>query len=106
MHIKIGDTLYTHPPGRPGHLTMGRVITGDTRLSWLVGDPKFSRHKVLKKSLRENIPRYGHRQWYTEAGVNAAGFVDKHRFRIVSALSVEGDVSKLKKIAEILGVEL
>lgn len=105
--IRVGDILWTHPYGQPEKwLAQPEVITGETAQSWIMGDSRFNPEKVNKKTLRETIPKFGYRQWYTEQGKIDALFIRNHRHQISAAILSCADVSQLKKIAEIIGMEL
>lgn len=103
--IRVGDTLWMidFRDGRKGW--EASVILGETRQSWLVG-PSGGR-KVLKKTLMENHgANWGLQRWYTTAGKEAKQFCDKHARSIGGAVDVCDDPEKLKKIADIIGLEL
>jgi hypothetical protein len=107
LMTKVGDILYTHPIGRPDRLGEDSgEITGETRLSWLVGEPQYARAKVNKVSLDEAIRDHLPRHWYTKEGLDRELFIKANRHLISRSVSYERDVDKLKKIAEILGMEV
>lgn len=104
---QIGDRLYTSPHGRPERIGEEHdTITGETKFSWLMGDPKFKREKVNKKTMMESIPNFGHRRWYTVQGLTEEAWRRKYRHVISGVVQVEMDVKKLRLIAEILGMEI
>lgn len=107
MTIKVGDMLWTHPHGQPNKWLLGpETITGETPQSWLLGDSKYKRDKVNKKTLRESIQNYGYRQWYTEQEKFDLIFIRRHRHQISGAILLCNNVNQLRKIAEIIGMVL
>lgn len=104
---KIGDKLWTHPYGRPECWVDAPVeITGETKQSWLLGDPNFKRNKVNKKTMQESVPGFTPRQWYTLQDKIDVAFLHAHRHQISAAVLSEKNVQALKTIAGILGMEL
>lgn len=104
---KIGDRLYTSPYGRPERVgEEHQEITGETRFSWLVGDPNYKRDKVDKKTMLEAIPGYGYRRWFTVQDLHEEVWRKKYRHVISGVVLGERDPKKLKMIADILGMNV
>jgi len=108
--LKIGDSLWTSPYGRPEKWEPKAIqITGETKFSWLVGEQlgsKDTRYKVNKKTLQEAIPNMLPRQWYTEQGKADLAFIRQHRHAIVSWVQVCDDVEKLRQIGNLVGYNI
>lgn len=104
---QIGDRLYTSPIGRPERIgEENELITGETRMSWLVGDPKFRRAKINKGTMQEAFPNYTPRQWYTLQTLTEESWRKKYRHVISGVVQAERDIKKLKLIADILGMQV
>jgi hypothetical protein len=100
---KIGDTLWTSPYGQPERFgEASDTITGETKFSWLMGDSKYKREKVNKRTMRETIPRYGDRIWYTADGLANVKFLRSYRHHISSRVLSCSDPAKLRQIMAIL----
>ena len=105
--VGIGDRLYTSPHGRPERIGAAHEeITGETKFSWLMGDPKFKREKVNKTTLLESIPNYGNRRWYTVQDLHDEAWRREYRHTISGVVQSECDVKKLKMIADILNMNV
>jgi len=103
---KVGDTLWTINPRDRREGWKSYVITGETRQSWLVGEMRFTPAKVNKHTMLENHGQWGMQRWFTEQGMIDQRFMDEQRHHIARLVGVESDVAKLKKIAEIIGMEV
>ncbi len=104
---QIGDRLYTNPHGRPEQIGKEHgEITGETKFSWLVGDPKFKRDKVNKTTMREAVAGYGSRRWYTVEGLHDECWIKAYRHVISGCVQASRDVKKLKLIAAILEMKV
>lgn len=105
--LKIGSEIWTRDPRDHRKPWEHHTITGETRVSWLIEINKWSTRKFAKMTMLENHgPQWGTQRWYTDAEKADKEFVDTHRHHIQRLVSVEVDATKLKQIAEILGMEL
>jgi hypothetical protein len=104
---EIGDTLYTSPHGRSERIgDESAEITGETKFSWLMGDSKYKREKVNKKTMLESVAGYGARRWYTAQDLTDESWRRKYRHVISGVVQAERDVKKLRQIAEILDMKV
>lgn len=109
MDIKVGDKFFMFDTNRrvyerdeKGHATGGPTfrghfyevtIDGETSRSWLVG--KWKPTKVPKSDPFSVL--------YTEAMIDDAEWVSRHRSRIASLVQFTKDPDTLRNIAEIVG---
>lgn len=103
--IKVGDTLWTRDMRNTRKGWESKVITGDTKLSWVVdgGRGEGSGRKILKKTMLENHGQWGKQRWFTPLGMNDEIWLRDHRRNIADAVRGCETIESLKKIAEILG---
>lgn len=108
MTIKIGDTLWCDKEhGRSRWRSA--VITGETKQSWLVGDPNFTRSKINKKTLIEANGRgrgMGDLKWYTPEQMADEKFVRSNRYRIERAVGAVRDRATLEAVAALIGFSI
>jgi hypothetical protein len=100
MSLKVGSTIYKRS-GAP------IVITGETKVSWLVGDPyEWSKVKIKKSAMRKGNSGETWVQYF----VNQEDALDcvyaaKHISRIANLVSYCRDGKVLKQIAALVGYE-
>ncbi len=104
--IKVGDTLWcTYDSGRRDLWVSAKII-GETKQSWLL-EPTWASCapcKVNKKTMLQNMGRFSPDRWYTRAAKVEKEWVDAHRHRIVSFVSV-ASIDQLLQIAAIVGYD-
>ena len=110
--MKVGDTVYVYDPNRReyardaqgraigGALYRGHfvetVITGETRVSWIV-----ERFKAKYKKK----PAYPTAGCLTMDRVNDLVWKDSHRYKIARVVERLSDVAVLKQVAALIGYE-
>jgi hypothetical protein len=108
--IKIGDKLWTLNSRDRRQGWRCEVVVGETRVSWLTkreGQPDWPPpSKISKKTMQENHGKWGRERWYTEEGMRVAKFIGGCRNLIADRVRGEDDATKLKKIADILGMNI
>lgn len=116
--LKLGSEIWTIDPRDRRKGWEMFVITSETRLSWMAQKKGHNWHsrKISKATMLENHgPQWGQQRWYTPADKDARQFIDKHRQEIAKRVGNEWNeagvpltevAAQLKKIAEILGMEL
>lgn len=106
--IKIGDKLWTRDTSDHRAKWEEREITGETRQSWLLATQYgwAKPNKVDKKTMDENLGRWGSQRWYTEADMRSHIFIQSCRNLIADRVRGESDAAKLKQIADILGMNV
>lgn len=105
LTVTIGDTLWTLNSRDRRVGWRSEIITGETRLSWILGDD-WRQTKVLKSDLTENMRSFGREQWFTERGKEDYLWREHHRRNISALVGTCKDVAKLKAIGEIVGYEV
>lgn len=104
--IGIGTELFSLEYGRTDirktEHWRSELVTGETKFSWLVGDPKFTPTKVNKKSLLEAVPNMLPRQWYTARQRIMALWIAENRHKIVQAVQDCPNVETLLQIRRLL----
>lgn len=107
--IGIGSILYTCRHGRTEEFdTVNAEITGETRGLWLVGDPKYRREKVNKKTLMQSAADNGgvSRRWYTRQQADDLKFCRANRYNVSSfVLGLRSEADQLRAIMKILGMK-
>jgi hypothetical protein len=100
--IKVGDTLWSDfDSGR--HRWISDVITGETKMSWIVGADKYTGgHKVNKKTMREAMGAYSPRRWFTVEDARDERFRRRYAHEIGARVSGQS-ASTLRKVAELIG---
>lgn len=108
MTIKVGDTLYLlHRDRRPREpkWTLHTII-GETKLSWLIGEG-WAQEKINKKTMRTKMNWQGENVLYrTSQECTDYDFCEAWRKPLMVAIEQCREPERLKKIAEILGVEI
>jgi hypothetical protein len=99
--IGIGTELWCHDYRSNRRPWFKQAVTGQTRLSWIVG-----RCKINKKTMQENLGQWGNRQWFTEAAKARRDWIATNRPQIAGLVSAERDIDRLKQIAVVLGLSL
>lgn len=115
--LKVGSEVWTINPRDRREGWKQFVIAGETRASWLVkSHPLSPPRKIAKATMLENHgPQWGKQRWYSAQDKTAREFIDRYRMAIAKRIGEEYrdlDIplvvvsDRLKKIAEILGMEL
>lgn len=106
--IKIGDTLWAdYDYGRARWNS--QTITGETKQSWLYGDPAIGQSRINKKTLRETNGRgrgMGDLQWYTPEQLENEKFIRSNRHHISRAVHGVQDRATLQAVADLIGLNL
>lgn len=112
MTIKIGDTLYRHDRYRNKHdqRWIPVVICGETKQSWLYapfGEANETRCRINKKTMLGAADFRGSKdRYYTQQGMADHSFCAAWARPVGQAVQTCTDPDKLKKIAEIIGMEI
>lgn len=114
--LGVGSTIWLHDTNRreydtgPGRRLLfrkqfvPRVITGETRLSWLVNDTRIP--KRGEGDVRHSTERGFSRTWYLTAKAVEDECWQRDNFgKVLFAVQACKDVEKLKQIAALLGVQ-
>lgn len=97
--LKVGDVLWFESFWREWRF---RAITGETKLSWIVGEG-WSEEKANKKTLLTAADRQGRKtRYYTAQQRDDKMWVDANRHRIESKVCGCSDRATLEKIEELL----
>lgn len=108
MTLKVGDELFMLDrwPRKGDPRWTPFLITGETKLSWLVGEG-WEQQKVNKKTMMTKADWRGqHDRFYTRQGRDDYDLCDRLRRPLMTAVEQCDDPEKMKKIAEIIGMEL
>lgn len=106
--IAVGTTLYRHDSwaNDVSRRWSPVEVIGETKLSWLVGNPRYPT-KVNKKTIMSARDFRGQNDVYcTVEERDSVNFCEKNKRQIASAVSVCNDPEKLRQIAAIVGKEL
>lgn len=95
--MKVGDTVYVLDRyGRGGWKTL--PVTGETRISWVIGEPWRS-FKIRKKKYPQNYPNI----LESEDAVKEANWVGKNSYRIGHEVGRLRNPATLRAIASMIG---
>jgi len=105
---KIGDKLWTRDTRDHRSKWEEYEIISETKQSWLM---KNAYHwskcaKVNKKTMDENLGRWGYQRWYTEQGMKEYIWIQRCRGLIADRVRGETNAVFLIQIADILGMNL
>lgn len=112
MTVKVGDTLYRlNTYGRSNDVRWTPVvIVGETKISWLYapfGEKHPERSRINKKTMLTAADYRGIKdRHFTKQGAEDYDFCQKWQRPISQAVGTCTEVDQLKKIAEIIGMEL
>lgn len=98
---KVGDTLWTMSSRDRRSGWRSDVITGETKQSWIVGED-WRITKVNKKTMLENVGKWGHERWFTVEGKDEYLWMQHHRRLISAMVDACKDVAKLRAVAQIV----
>lgn len=98
--LKIGSKVWCHDYRSNRQPWFEMEITGETRVSWLMGTYP---HKVNKKTMLENQGAYGHRQWHSAESMLEYTWLSNHPRHIAALVASSKDVALLLRIATMVG---
>lgn len=98
--MKVGDLLW-HRNGT------SEAITGETKVSWIVGESSWAQEKISKKTLRDTGTDGKHRPMFfaTEKMADEVRFAEKNRYAIGNQVQQICDPLILRQIAVLIGYE-
>ena len=94
--IKIGDYLYFYDK-----MWREEKIVAETTKSWITQYDK----KINKKTLLKNNGQYSDMRFYTKQQMEDTIWIQNNRYNLSVRVDCCRDVSLLKEIAKMLGVE-
>jgi hypothetical protein len=96
--IRVGDTIYSFDRG--GRRTHSAVITGETRVSWLIGKQKVRKSNMVEYSGYGKD--MGDRQWFTKEGFDDTAWIKDNRHKIQEAVGRCTNIGVLIGIKDLL----
>lgn len=97
VDLKVGDTIY----GRNGQPVK---ITGETSVSWVIGDKPWNQEKIKKAAMRRGNSGERYTQYFVslEDALDCV-FCANHSYSISQMVSVCRDGKTLREIARLIG---